>query len=171
VSEEKNLEEENQAEETSSEISKEESELEALKAENAELMDRYLRANAEFENIKKRLEKEKASALEYANQSFAKDLLDVIDALEAAVNVEAKDEVSEKIKEGVKNTLDLFLKKLEKHGVKVIEDSTEFDPNSHEAMFHVDSKEHSSNQIVQVLQKGYKMNDRVIRPSKVSVAK
>lgn len=147
------------------------SELEALKAENAELKDRYLRANAEFENIKKRMEKEKAAALSYANENFAKDLLDVIDALEAAVNVEAKDAVSEKIKEGVKNTLDLFLKKLEKHGIKEIEQGEEFDPNAHEAMFHVESGEHKSNQIVQVLQKGYKIGDRVIRPSKVSVAK
>ena len=144
---------------------------ESLQQELNELKDRYLRANAEFDNIKKRLEKEKISALAYANESFAKDLLDVLDALEAALSVEANDEVSLKIKEGVKNTLDLFMKKLEKHGVKSIEELKEFDPNLHEAMFHIDSKEHENNQIVQVFQKGYKINDRVIRPTKVSVAK
>ncbi|BEK14199.1 nucleotide exchange factor GrpE [Campylobacter lari] len=146
-------------------------ELEKLQAEYNELKDTYLRANAEFENIKKRMEKEKISATIYANESFAKDLLDVVDALEAAVNVEANDEISLKIKEGVQNTLDLLLKKLEKHMVKVIDAEGEFDPNLHEAMFHVESADHESNHIVQLLQKGYMMNDRVIRSAKVSVAK
>ncbi|AJD06442.1 MULTISPECIES: nucleotide exchange factor GrpE [Campylobacter] len=146
-------------------------ELEKLQAEYNELKDTYLRANAEFENIKKRMEKEKISATIYANESFAKDLLDVVDALEAAINVEANDELSLKIKEGVQNTLDLLLKKLEKHMVKVIEADGEFDPNLHEAMFHVESADHESNHIVQILQKGYMMNDRVIRSAKVSVAK
>ncbi len=117
------------------------------------------------------MEKEKLSAMAYANESFAKDLLDVLDALEAAVNVECQDEISLKIKEGVQNTLDLFLKKLEKHGVALIKDEKEFDPNLHEAMFHVDSENHQSGEVVQVLQKGYKIADRVIRPTKVSVAK
>ncbi|EOE5701629.1 nucleotide exchange factor GrpE [Campylobacter upsaliensis] len=140
-------------------------------AEYNALKDQYLRANAEFENIKKRLEKEKINAMAYANEGFAKDLLDVLDALEAAVKVEANDEVSLKIKEGVQNTLDLFLKKLEKHGVKEIEAACEFDPNLHEAMFHIESDEHQSGAVVQVLQKGYKLCERVIRPTKVSVAK
>ncbi|AJC92716.1 DnaK system nucleotide exchange factor GrpE [Campylobacter subantarcticus LMG 24377] len=147
------------------------SELEKLQTEYNELKDTYLRANAEFENIKKRMEKEKISATIYANESFAKDLLDVVDALEAAINVEANDELSLKIKEGVQNTLDLLLKKLEKHMVKVIEANGEFDPNLHEAMFHVESADHESGHIVQLLQKGYVMNDRVIRSAKVSVAK
>lgn len=142
-----------------------------LQIQLADLQDRYVRANAEFENIKKRLEKEKNSALAYANESFAKDLLDVLDALEAAASMQAKDEASEKFKEGVQNTLDLFLTKLAKHGVKVIETNDEFNPNLHEAMMNVDSPEHSSSQIVSVLQKGYQLNDRVIRPTKVSVAK
>ncbi|TKX28318.1 nucleotide exchange factor GrpE [Campylobacter sp. MIT 12-5580] len=168
LDQEQNLETSNEAENLASD---EQNELESLKAENAELKDRYLRANAEFENIKKRMEKEKASALAYANEGFAKDLLDVIDALEAASSVEAKDEVSEKIKEGVKNTLDLFLKKLEKHGIKQIEATNFFDPNLHEAMFHQESSEHESGAITQVLQKGYQMGERIIRPAKVSVAK
>ena len=148
-----------------------EEELESLKAENADLKDKYMRANAEFENIKKRLEKEKASALAYANESFAKDLLDVLDALEAAANMEASDDASAKFKEGVKNTLDLFLAKLAKHGVKPIEKHDEFDPNLHEAMMNVASDEYKSSAIVEVFQKGYQMGERVLRPSKVSVAK
>lgn len=151
--------------------SEEENEQSKLQKEFDALKDKYIRANAEFENIKKRMEKERLNALLYANESFAKDLLDVLDALEAAINVEVGDELSLKIKEGVQNTLDLFFKKLEKHGVKAIEELKEFDPNLHEAMFHTQSAEHSSGEIVQVLQKGYKIADRVIRPTKVSVAK
>ncbi|EGB9159126.1 nucleotide exchange factor GrpE [Campylobacter coli] len=149
----------------------EKNETNELQKELEELKDKYMRANAEFENIKKRMEKEKLSAMAYANESFAKDLLDVLDALEAAINVECQDEISLKIKEGVQNTLDLFLKKLEKHGVALIKDEKEFDPNLHEAMFHVDSENHQSGEVVTVLQKGYKIADRVIRPTKVSVAK
>lgn len=149
----------------------ENNELEKLQLEYNELKDSYLRANAEFENIKKRMEKEKISATIYANESFAKDLLDVLDALEAAINVEADDELSLKIKEGVQNTLDLLLKKLEKNMVREIDSSKEFDPNLHEAMFHVDSDEIESGHIVQTFQKGYMMNDRVLRSAKVSVAK
>lgn len=141
-----------------------------LQKDYDELKDKYMRANAEFENIK-RMEKEKLSAMAYANESFAKDLLDVLDALEAAINVECQDEISLKIKEGVQNTLDLFLKNLKNMEVALIKDEKEFDPNLHEAMFHVDSENHQSGEVVQVLQKGYKIADRVIRPTKVSVAK
>ncbi|EAK2501979.1 nucleotide exchange factor GrpE [Campylobacter upsaliensis] len=163
--------EEEKIEEQAKEELKNETEEKDYEAEYNALKDQYLRANAEFENIKKRLEKEKINAMAYANEGFAKDLLDVLDALEAAVKVEANDEVSLKIKEGVQNTLDLFLKKLEKHGVKEIEAACEFDPNLHEAMFHIESDEHQSGAVVQVLQKGYKLGERVIRPTKVSVAK
>ena len=163
--------EEEKIEEQAKEELENETEEKDYEAEYNALKDQYLRANAEFENIKKRLEKEKINAMAYANEGFAKDLLDVLDALEAAVKVEANDEVSLKIKEGVQNTLDLFLKKLEKHGVKEIEAACEFDPNLHEAMFHLQSDEHQSGALVQVLQKGYKLGERVIRPTKVSVAK
>lgn len=163
--------EEEKIEEQAKEELENETEEKDYEAEYNALKDQYLRANAEFENIKKRLEKEKINTMAYANEGFAKDLLDVLDALEAAVKVEANDEVSLKIKEGVQNTLDLFLKKLEKHGVKEIEAACEFDPNLHEAMFHIESDEHQSGAVVQVLQKGYKLGERVIRPTKVSVAK
>lgn len=139
------------------------SELEALK-------DSYKRANADFENMRKRLEREKDAALKYANEGFARDLLGIVDNLEAALQVEAHDEMSAKLKEGVQNTLDLFLKNLAKHGVTAIAAEGEFDPNLHQAMQHVDSTEPSGT-IVQVYQKGYQLNDRVIRPTMVSVAK
>ena len=143
----------------------------ACQIELAELKDKYMRANAEFENIKKRLEKEKASALAYANENFARDLLDVLDALEAAANVEVKDDTSAKIKEGVENTLSLFMARLAKHGIKPITQQENFDPNLHEAMNTVQSEQHASSAVVDVYQKGYLMGERVLRPSKVSVAK
>lgn len=160
-----------QGESANSDESEQKDALIACEIQLAELKDKYMRANAEFENIKKRLEKEKASALAYANESFAKDLLDVLDALEAAANMEASDDASAKFKEGVKNTLDLFLAKFAKHGVKPIEKHDEFDPNLHEAMMNVASDECKSSAIVEVFQKGYQMGERVLRPSKVSVAK
>ncbi|KAA6224903.1 nucleotide exchange factor GrpE [Campylobacter sp. LR291e] len=144
---------------------------EILQKELNDLRDKYMRANAEFENIKKRMEKEKQNALIYANESFARDLLEVIDALEAAIRVEANDEISKKIKEGVEITLELFLKKLEKHGIKAIDDSKEFNPDLHEAMYHIASENHKSGEIIESLQKGYTIAQRVIRPTKVSVAK
>ena len=151
--------------------SEQKDELIACQIELAEMKDKYVRANAEFDNIKKRLEKEKASALAYANEGFARDLLDVLDALEAAANIDAQDDASAKIKEGVENTLSLLLSRLAKHGIKPIEQHKDFDPNLHEAMMNVQSEHHASSAIVDVYQKGYLMGERVLRPSKVSVAK
>ncbi len=169
-----NLEEvENSSE--SSEISKEE-EIEALKAKVAELEEKYLRAHAEFENLKKRLEKEKATAVAYANELFARDMLSIIDALDSAANIKESKEVKpeelfEKIKEGIDLTVEQFKKAFEKHGIELIDVSGEFDPNIHEAVMQVDSEEKDSGEILQVFQKGYKIKDRVLRPAMVSIAK
>lgn len=155
------------------ELQEENSELELLKAENADLKDKYARANADFENIKKRMQREKEQMIAFANEGFARDLLDVVDTLEAALNVEASDELSTKIKEGVKNTLDLLLKKLKNHGVDVIEakEGDEFNPDLHEAMFYAENENFKANELTQILQKGYKLRDRILRHAKVSVAK
>ena len=155
------------------ELQEENSELELLKAENADLKDKYARANADFENIKKRMQREKEQMIAFANEGFAKDLLDVIDTLEAALNVEVEDEISAKIKEGVKKTLDLLLKKLKNHGVDVIEakEGDEFNPDLHEAMFYAENENFKANELTQILQKGYKLRDRILRHTKVSVAK
>ena len=144
-----------------------------LRAENADLKDRYARANADFENIKKRMQREKEQMIAFANEGFARDLLDVVDTLEAALNVEASDELSTKIKEGVKNTLDLLLKKLKNHGVELIEakEGDEFNPELHEAMFYAENENFKANELTQILQKGYKLRDRILRHTKVSVAK
>ncbi|WP_462191441.1 nucleotide exchange factor GrpE [Campylobacter concisus] len=147
------------------------SKVEKLEKELGEITDKYYRANAEFENIKKRYEKEKADVASYANEKFARDLLPVIDALEIAANFDPEDdEFAKKIKDGILITINQFKKCFEKHGVSEIATDAEFDPNVHNAVLRVDSEEKQSGQIVQALQKGYMINGRVLRPAMVSVA-
>ncbi len=151
-------------------------EVEELKAQIAELEDKYLREHADFENIKKRMEKEKAQAIAYAHEQFARDLLSVIDSLDSAIaSVEGKQEVTEEmynnLKEGIELTINQFAKVFEKHGIELVSTDNGFDPNFHEAVMQVDSDEHNEGDIVQVLQKGYKIKDRLLRSAMVSIKK
>ena len=154
-----------------------ESQLEEMKALVAEWEDKYLRTHASFENSKRLLAKDKATAVAYANESFAKDILSVVDSFESALatieSAETKEsnEVLEKIKEGLDLTYGQLRKVLEKNGIKAVDTDSGFDPEVHQAIMQVESKEHESGQIVQVLQKGYTIKDRVLRPAMVSTAK
>jgi len=153
----------------------EESELKKCKEELKAWEDKYLRMHAEFENIKRRMDREKEKSVAYAQEQFARDLLPVIDSLELALSSipgdMGSDEHLAKLKEGVQLTLEQFVKTFEKHHIKVIEINDGFDPNFHDAVMQVDSDEHESGQIVQVLQKGYMYKERLLRPAMVSVAK
>lgn len=145
-----------------------------LEAQLKESEDKYLRVHADFENIKKRLEREKYQAIDYASEKFAKDLLAPIDSLEMAlqsanVNLDAA-ELLGKLKEGIELTIKNFNSTFEKHNISKIETDGEFDPNVHNAVMQVDSENHESGQIVQELQKGYMLKDRLLRPSMVSIA-
>lgn len=135
-----------------------------------EAEDKYLRAYAEFENIKKRLEREKYQAIDYALEQFAKDLLPAIDALGMALKIEEKEQF-DKLKEGVELTKASLLKSYEKHGITPVSHDDGFDPNFHEAVMQIASEEHEDNQIVAVMQQGYAYKGRVLRPSLVSVCK
>jgi len=151
-------------------------EVEALKEKVAKLEDQYLRANAEFENMRKRLEKEKMSAVAYANEKFANDMLAIIDALDAASLLKESEDIKaeelfEKVKEGIDLTVDQFKKSFEKHGIELVDTDGEFDPNFHNAVMQVDSEEKDSGSILQVFQKGYKIKERVLRPAMVSIVK
>ena len=181
--EEKQPQEEVQSEETGQEqeeVSEEETEtteedrVAELEAKVAELEDQRLRDLAEFENIKKRLEREKQQAIAYAHEQFARDLLAVIDSLDnAQVSVDGaqdSEEALEQIKEGINLTLEQFKKVFEKHGIELVDMESGFDPHFHEAVMRVESEEHEPGQIVQVLQKGYKIKDRVLRPAMVSIS-
>ena len=173
---EENLEQEEHKEEQSSEDEEESCEavLEKCRREVEEYKDKYLRAHADFDNMKKRLEKEKATAVAFANESFATDLLSVIDTFENALfsieQIEG-DEAVEKIKEGMALTYEQLLKVLKKHGIEEIVNEGIFDPHVHQVVQQVESDAHEKNEIVQVLQKGYKLKDRVLRPSMVSTKK
>jgi molecular chaperone GrpE len=135
--------------------------------------DKYLRTHADFENIKKRLEKEKYQAIDYASEKFAKDLLAPIDTLEMALEAANADlpaeELIEKLKEGIELTIKSFRTTFEKNNIEVVE-TDEFDPNHHNAVMRVDSDDHKEGEIVQVMQKGYKLKDRLLRPAMVSIA-
>ena len=132
--------------------------------------DKYLRAYADFENIKKRLEKEKYTAIDYASEKFAKDLLPVIDALEMALQIDDKEQF-DKVKEGVQLTLNNLLDAFGKHDIQPVTHDEGFDPNIHEAVMQVSDENHDDNAVVQVMQKGYKYKERILRPSLVSINK
>ncbi len=152
------------------------SEIERLKAEVAEWEDKFLRTHASFENSKRLLAKDKATAVAYANESFASDILTVIDSLDSALSMINVDENSDnefmkKMKEGLTLVDEQLHKVLEKHQIKPIDCTNEYNPNLHQAVMQVDSDKHESGDIVKVLQKGYTIKDRVLRPAMVSTAK
>ncbi|MDX4062260.1 nucleotide exchange factor GrpE [Aliarcobacter skirrowii] len=136
--------------------------------------DKFLRVHADFENIKKRLEKEKYQAIDYASEKFAKDLLTPLDTLEmalASANASiSAEELLPKLKEGIELTIKSFITTFEKHNITKIDTDGEFDPNVHNAVMQVDSPDHETGQIVNELQKGYMLKDRLLRPSMVSIA-
>ena len=149
-------------------------ELDLLQEELTALKDKYARVHADFDNIKKRLEREKYTAVEYSNEKFAKDMIPVLDALDGAMkSIEGegdKAELFDKLKEGIELTHKQFLTSLEKHGVTQVSHDEEFDPNIHNAVQAVDSDEVKSGQIVQTFQTGYKYKNRPLREAMVIVA-
>ena len=151
-----------------------ENEFELLEAELAELKDKYARVHADFDNIKKRLEREKYTAVEYANEKFAKDMIPVLDSLQGALSSAEGDadkaELFDKLKEGIELTYKQFITALEKHGVTMVAHDEPFDPNIHNAVQSVDSEDVESGQIVQTFQTGYKYKERPLREAMVVVA-
>lgn len=152
--------------------------LEALKAENAELRDRFLRLAAEMDNLRRRTERELKDAKTYAVTGFARDMLAVSDNLRRALEAlpdearAAADAGLSALVEGVEMTERGMLSTLERHGVRKIEaEGQKFDPNFHQAMFEIPNADVPNNTVVQVVQAGYAIGDRVLRPAMVGVAK
>ena len=134
--------------------------------------DLYVRSLAEIENIKKRFQKDKTELIKYANESLIKQLLTVVDNMEKAISASMEANSVDALREGVELTLKGLSDILEKAGVKQVEASGKpFDPNFHEALFEKEDKDSESGTVIQVLQKGYILNDRLIRPSMVVVSK
>ncbi|MBR5310900.1 MAG: nucleotide exchange factor GrpE [Oscillospiraceae bacterium] len=144
------------------------SELETLKAEKDELYDKYLRTLAEYDNFRKRSQREKEAIYGDATAEAVKKLLPVLDSFERALNYECKDEEFKKGISLIQNTLKEIFDNM---GVKEIPDMGEqFDPNLHEAVMHIDNPELPENVITDVYRKGYMLGDKVIRHTMVIVA-
>ncbi len=152
--------------------------LEALRLENAELKDRFLRLAADMDNLRRRTEREIKDAKTYAVTGFARDMLAVSDNLRRAIDAippearAAGEAGFMTLVEGVELTERSMLNALERHGVKKIDPVGEkFDPNFHQAMFEIPNPEVPNNTVIQVVQSGYMIGDRVLRPAMVGVAK
>ncbi|WP_428641216.1 nucleotide exchange factor GrpE [Roseibium sp.] len=152
--------------------------IDVLRAENADLKDRALRTMAEMENLRRRTEKEIKDARQYAVSGFARDMLTVSDnlrrALEALPDEDRKnaDAGVASLIEGVEMIERDLLNQLEKNGVKKLTpEGQKFDPHFHQAMFEVPNTEVPNNTVVQVVQAGYVIGERVLRPAMVGVSK
>jgi len=161
-------EEENKAEAEASEDAKAESETEQEASEQDEALNlKYMRLMADFQNYKKRVEKEKGDIYAYANEKIVAELLAVIDNFERALQVETGDA---SFVEGMKMIFKQFTGVLEKAGLEEIEaQGVDFDPNFHNAVMTEDNPDYESGKVTEVLQKGYMLNKKVIRPSMVKV--
>jgi molecular chaperone GrpE len=143
----------------------------------AETRDKLLRALAETENQRRRAQRDSEDARKYAATNFAKDMLDVADNLRRAIGsldpAALQDDRAKALVEGVAATERALLAALERHGIKRIEPEIgeRFDPNFHEAMFEVPNTGKPGGSVVQVVQPGYRMHDRLLRPAMVGVAK
>ena len=144
-----------------------------LKEENSSLKDQYLRKHADFENFRRRMNKEKQDSIKYGNQELLKDLVEVIDNFERAIKSTNDSQDMESFREGIAMIEQQFTNMLKtKWGLEKIEAvGQEFDANIHEALMMEDSQEHEVTTVLEDFQTGYILRDRVIRPSKVKVAK
>ncbi len=159
------------------EQNQEEVNVEEVLKQNKELkakLDEALRAYAKCENDKKIIKKEADALVDYAYEKFAKDLLPVVDSLELAIahakELENKEEAFDKLIEGVELTLKKMLDVFKNHGIEPVEHG-EFNPEYHQAIQHVQSDEHEEGDIVDIYQKGYKLKNKLLRPSMVTINK
>ncbi|HCX9630570.1 TPA: nucleotide exchange factor GrpE [Staphylococcus aureus] len=142
-------------------------ELQQLADENEE---KYLRLYAEFENYKRRIQKENEINKTYQAQRVLTDILPAIDNIERALQIEGDDETFKSLQKGVQMVHESLINALKDNGLEVIKTEGEaFDPNNHQAVVQDDNPDFESGEITQELQKGYKLKDRVLRPSMVKV--
>ncbi len=151
------------------EMARLQAELAELKTRNADLADQFLRAKADTENMRRRTEEEVAKARKFGIESFAESLLPVCDSLDAALAIQNAS--AEQLREGSEATLRQLLQALERNKVVVVAPAAgeKFDPHQHQAISVVPA-EQEANTVVAVLQKGYLIFDRVLRPALVTVA-
>jgi molecular chaperone GrpE len=149
-----------------------EAELEDLRRVRDEYYDRLLRQAAEFDNFRKRTERERRDRALYAAADLLGELLPVVDNLERAVGADAPEHGIDDFRRGVELIHKQLLELLVKHGVTAVEAvGTDFDPNVHEAVLYEPSPDHREGEVIEEFQRGYKLGDRLLRPSMVKVAK
>ncbi len=152
------------------ELREPESEVDTLRKELADVKDQFLRAKAEQQNIQKRTAQERFDAVRYANAALIKDLLGTIDDFERTLEHGADSDVGSLL-EGMRLVHDNLLKVLKDQFVEVIDALDQaFDPNCHEAMLQRPAEGKEPGTVIQVVQRGYRLNDRVLRPAKVIIA-
>lgn len=142
----------------------------AIKAD--EYFDKLLRLQADFENYKKRLDREKVDFIKYANEGLIVGLLNILDDFDRAVESARNSNDSKTLLEGVEMIKRHFQEALEERGLTEIDPKGQpFDPQKHEAVMHIETDEYPENTVVEVLRKGYGLNDKILRPAVVKVAK
>lgn len=148
----------------------EESEVDRLKKQIDELKNDYARAYADTENLRKRLNAEAEQTRKYRIQSFAKEVLPVIDNLERALQTEVQ-EADEGFKKGIEMTYNQLIAALKNEGVEVIDcENKPFDPNFHQGVLQEKKEGVKPGMVIEVLQKGYVLKDRILRPAMVKVS-
>ncbi len=135
--------------------------------------DQMMRLRAEIENNRKRAERDVENAHKYALRSFIENLLPIVDSMEMGQSAAAADNATlESIREGSEMTMKMFLQVLEKQGLEQIDPLGEqFDPERHQAISMIEAEDAQSNTVIEVMQKGFALNDRLVRPAMVVVAK
>ena len=150
------------------------SEIDTLRAERDELQDRFMRALADAENSRKRSERDRREAEQYGGSKLARDLLPVYDNLKRALATAAESPATETMAliEGVELTLRELTNVMTKHGVSPISPAVgeQFDPQQHQAMFEAPLAGTKAGQIIQVMQEGFMLHDRLLRPAQVGVS-
>ena len=157
------------AQEDAADVGSLQASLAAAESRALESRDLYMRALAELENVRKRASRDVEQAHKFALERIAHDLIGVKDSLELGL---ASSAAADKLREGTEATLKLLSKALEKAGLtEIVPQGEQFNPELHEAMMMQPSAEHVPNSITQVVQKGYQLNGRLLRPARVIVAK
>lgn len=161
---------------TESSVDPESSEVDKLaqaEAKAAENWDLLVRSKAELENLRRRHERDIENAHKYALEKFSSELLPIIDSLEmGALAATSEGATLEQVKEGTELTLKMLLNSIDKFGIKAVHPEGEpFNPEFHQAMSMLESPEHDPNTVMTVMQKGYTLNERLIRPAMVVVSK
>nr|WP_249777697.1 nucleotide exchange factor GrpE [Paenalkalicoccus suaedae] len=165
------LEEEAEFVETDAEEVSQPSEIEELEAKVEEATNKLLRTQADYDNFRRRTKQEKEAAAKYRSQSLAESLIPAVDNFERALSVEVESEDAKSLLKGMEMVHKQLIEALKNEGVEQMETVGEaFDPHKHQAVMQVESDEHESNTIIEELQKGYILQDKVIRPAMVKVS-